>query len=860
MRPKVSTELSRIQRLLEPTPKRSRNMSRPSARLSLAIALIAVASQAITGTSMAQPASETPLAPLMNEAAPSRVPDRYIVVMKEIGAREAAVSAQERVKSLGGKIVHSYDKALNGFTVTLPKGAEGAAALQTLRAMPGVAYIEADQMGSGNVLQPPNPPTAPPPGLDRIDRRLLPLNGSYSYSETGAGVHAYVIDSGVRATHSDFGGRASGAVNFVADANGTNDCHGHGTNVAGIIGGEIHGVAKGVTLHAVRVLDCSNRGFVSDFIAGINWVTANALRPAVANLSLSSDSPSTALDTAVANSITASITYTIAAANNNGADACNVSPARVPAAITVGATDPNNDTRAGFSNIGACLDLFAPGVNILSAGIANDTATSVFSGTSQAAPHVAGVAARYLQNHPAATPAQVWTAIHAADDVATTPGWGGVVNAGAGSPNELLHWGSLNDGQTDGDPHLTTVEGVHYDFQSAGEFVALRGDGIEIQTRQTPIATSFTLGPNGHTGLTTCVSINTAVAAKIGTHRVSYQPDGVPNPKGLQLRVDGVLTVLDPKGVDLAGGGRIVKSPLGDGIEVIFPNATTLIATPGWWEAQQKWYLNLRVVRTAATAGILGEVTNGWLPALPDGSSLGSRPRGVHERYVSLYDKFVDAWRVTDATSLFDYGPGSSTATFTLKEWPKENPSSCILPAQPVAQPLEAETAGRRCAAISDRNAKANCIFDVMVTGHPGFGQTYLLAQRLQPGATEVVVKDDKDPTGVGVSVTFTATVSPAAPRSVGSPTGKAQFVLDGNPVGQSVALDASGKATWTTLSLKAGVHTVVANYLPTVGGAFLPSGSPEARHTVESGFGQWLWLLAALVILILLIWVFLRA
>ena len=831
-------------------------------RMSFIVGTIVMASFVIIGTAIAQPAGEPPLAPLMNEAAPNRVPDRYIVVMKEIGTREAVTSAQERVKSLGGRIVHTYDKALNGFTVTLPKGAEGAAALQALRAMPGVAYIEADQMGSGNVLQPPNPTTAPPSGLDRIDRRLLPLNGTYSYSETGAGVHAYVINSGIRATHTDFGGRASGAVDFVADGNGTNDCHGHGTNVAGIVGGEIYGVAKGVTIHAVRVLDCSNSGLVSNFIAGINWVTNNAARPAVANLSLSSNSPSTALDTAVANSITAGITYTIAAANNSGTNACNVSPARVPAAITVGNVDPSNDTLWPTSNIGPCLDLFAPGVNILSAGIANDTDTSRFTGTSQAAPHVAGVAARYLQNHTTATPAQVWAAIHAADDVATTPGWGGVVNAGAGSPNELLHWGSLNDGQTDGDPHLTTVDGVSYDFQSAGEFVVLRGEGMEIQARQTPIATNFILGPNAYTGLTTCVSLNTAIAARVGTHRVSYQPNiaGVPDPSGLQLRVDGVLTPLGPKGIDLAGGGRIAKSPVGDGVEVTFPDQTTLIATPGWWESQQKWYLNLRVARTSATEGILGEIASGWLPALPDGSSLGPRPSGMHERYVSLHEKFADAWRVNDANSLFDYAPGSSTANFTLQEWPKESPSSCVLPEQPVAQPLDAVVAERHCAPISDRNTRANCVFDVRVTGHAGFAQTYLLAQRLQPGATEIVVKDDKDPTSVGENVTFTATVSQAAPRKPGALAGKAQFVLDGDPTGAPVALDASGRATWTTSNLTAGVHSVSANYIPGVGSAVLASSSAPEPHTVDSAFGWWVWIIVLLAILILLIWVFLRA
>ena len=406
------------------------------------IALMAFAVLCVASGAFAQ----AELAPLRNQGVRGVIPNRYIVVMKSGVAREAMGDIRQRITGIGGKVVHVYTSALNGFSVEIsPEG------LQALRALPDVDYIEVDQLGSGHTLQPPNPAGAPPSGIDRIDRRLTPLNGTYSYSETGAGVNAYIIDSGIRATHSDFGGRASGAIDFVGDGNGTNDCHGHGTNVAGIVGGSQFGVAKNVTIHAVRVLNCMNRGLVSNFIAGIDWVINNAVRPAVANMSIGADNPSMPLDTAVTNLVNAGVPVTLSAGNND-VDACGVSPARTPVAITVGATEPTTDARASFSNKGPCLDLFAPGVSILSAGIANDTATSTFTGTSQAAPHVAGVAARFLQTHPAATPADVLAAIHAAADIASTPGWGGIGNAGDGSPNELLHWGSFNDGQIDDDP------------------------------------------------------------------------------------------------------------------------------------------------------------------------------------------------------------------------------------------------------------------------------------------------------------------------------------------------------------------------------------------------------------------------
>jgi Bacterial Ig-like domain (group 3) len=434
-----------------------------------------------------------------------------------------------------------------------------------------------------------------------------------------------------------------------------------------------------------------------------------------------------------------------------------------------------------------------------------------------------------------------------------------------------------------GDPHLTTVDGVHYDFQSAGEFTALRGNGLEIQTRQTPVATTFLPGANAYTGLRTCVAIYSAVAARVGTHRVSYEPNinGVPDPSGLQLRVDGALTTLGPGGIDLGGGsnpqspnrgaasqspGRIVQTPIGGGIEIDYADGTQLVVTPAWWADQQKWYLNVNVYGTTATEGIFGQLTNrSWLPALPDGSSLGPKPDSLHQRYIDLYEKFTAAWRVKDSTSLFDYAPGTSTGNFTLAEWPRENPQSCAIEGQPSAgPPLDVGAAERSCSAITDNNMKADCVFDVSVTGFTGFAQTYQFTQRLDPQATETTLKADKDPSAEGESVAFTAMVAQKAARGGAAPAGTAQFILDGGQIGNPIALDTNGRALWNTASLQVGQHQIAAKYIPAGwGGLFLASTSPQVSHTVTAPSKLYLWIIIALLIILLiafLIWRYLRA
>lgn len=365
--------------------------------------------------------------------AKNKVDGQYIVVMKPDAlvapmaanrAQGLAVAAENAAVDLaakhGGRVDRLFKNALQGFVV---RGNEQVVA--RMLKDPRVAFIEEDGYVSINATQ-----TGATWGLDRSDQRSLPRDGNYIYDYTGAGVRAYIIDTGVLRTHSQFGSRTQAGYSAINDGRGSTDCNGHGTHVAGTVGGSTYGIAKGVTIVPVRVLGCNGSGTNSGVIAGIDWVRTNHVKPAVANMSLGGGA-SSAVDTAVNNLNAAGVTVVVAAGNDN-ANACNYSPARASGAYTVGSTT-STDARSSFSNYGSCVNIFAPGSSITSAWYTSTTATNTISGTSMASPHVAGAAALYLQRSPSATPATVksWLTNNSTTGKVTSPG--------TGSPNRLLY-------------------------------------------------------------------------------------------------------------------------------------------------------------------------------------------------------------------------------------------------------------------------------------------------------------------------------------------------------------------------------------------------------------------------------------
>ncbi|HZF87624.1 S8 family peptidase [Streptomyces sp.] len=457
------------------------------------LAAIAVASTAAlaAGLVSALPAGAAPAAEgrIQYEDAANAVAGSYIVTLRAGEARSGSAEGRALAEKYGATIERTYTKALNGYAI---EASETEA--KRLAADPAVASVVQNRTFSIDATQ-PSPPSW---GLDRVDQRALPLNNSYTYPDSaGQGVTAYVIDTGVRISHSDFGGRALNGYDAIDNDNVAQDGHGHGTHVAGTVAGNAYGVAKKAKIVGVRVLNNSGSGTTAQVVAGIDWVARNAVKPAVANMSLGGGAD-TALDTAVRNAIASGVTFAVAAGNEN-TNASTRSPARVTEAITVGATT-SSDARASYSNYGTVLDLFAPGSSITSAWNSGDTATNTISGTSMATPHVAGAAALHLADNPTATPAQVSSAL----TTAATPNV--VTSPGTGSPNRLLYVGG----------GTTTPPGPR--FENTGDYAI--NDNATVES---PITVS---GVSGNAPATLAVQVG-IVHTYIGDLQVQLiAPDG----------------------------------------------------------------------------------------------------------------------------------------------------------------------------------------------------------------------------------------------------------------------------------------------------------------------------------------------
>lgn len=351
------------------------------------------------------------------------IKNQYIVILNK-DAGPSKDFAQNIAKQHAGKVLQSYDTVLKGFAIYLPDTA-GVAFIEAMKKNPHVLSVESDTIVNIDATTQSNPDW----GLDRIDQKALPLNSTYSYLQTGSGTTAYIVDTGILSSHQEFSGRVLSGYTAISDGNGTTDCNGHGTHVAGTVGGTTYGVAKNVNLVPIRILGCDGSGASSNVIAGLDWILKNGKKPAVVNMSLGG-ATSSSLDSAVENLYNNGYVMVVAAGNSN-TDACTSSPARVSKAITVAATD-NTDTRASYSNYGSCVDIFAPGSQINSSWIGSNTATKILNGTSMATPHVAGVVAEMLQSTPTASPQTISTNLlnQASSNVVKNP---------SGSPNRLLY-------------------------------------------------------------------------------------------------------------------------------------------------------------------------------------------------------------------------------------------------------------------------------------------------------------------------------------------------------------------------------------------------------------------------------------
>ena len=410
------------------------------------------------------------------------------------------------------------------------------------------------------------------------------------------------------------------------------------------------------------------------------------------------------------------------------------------------------------------------------------------------------------------------------------PVWADQSNVTGDNPDGTITWDAQSSRvgsgpmASEGVPHITTVDGTRYDFQADAEFVAARSaDGFEVQVRHAAIPTTNFPGRNPHAGLSTCVSINSAVAARVGAHRVTYQQGATASsgPAQMELRIDGELTALTDNGVELSGGGRVLRSAVG-GIEVEFPNGALLTATPGFWGALGKWYLNLNITDADAYEGIMGALpADSWLPTLPDGSSLSAMPTAAAERNDVLYRRFAKAWQVGENDSLFDYDP---TQPPEGAAWPKDS-APCNLPHQMSATPTQESVAKQACSRLAYDARRENCIFDVAVTGEAGFADTYLKTERLQQWGTTTILSAESKKEETATVRYFVATPVARWPSTRETPAGSVQFYLGGETAGELVMLDGNGRATWLPDGdFDWANYQVTARYIPANDNAFLTS------------------------------------
>jgi FtsP/CotA-like multicopper oxidase with cupredoxin domain len=404
-----------------------------------------------------------------------------------------------------------------------------------------------------------------------------------------------------------------------------------------------------------------------------------------------------------------------------------------------------------------------------------------------------------------------------------------------------LKIGAPDDGSDNGDPHIHTVDGKRYDFQAVGEFILLRDrDGIEIQARQTPVQTANPI-TDSYSGLTSCVSLNTAVAARVGSHRIAYQPYGEGD--RLQFFLDGKPAQLSTEGIDLDGHFVSAFGANGaTGLRVDYTNHTVLTVTPRFWTSHNIWYMNVSVSHTQGDEGIMGRIPeNSWLPALPSGATVGPMPRSLPERYAMLYRTLANAWRVADESSLFVYAPGTSTSTFTDEDWPAEKPPCELkpqfeIPGAPVLTGMPVAQAEQVCQGVTIDGLHRDCVFDVATTGDETFAEGYLFEQDLKRRGTAVQIVGNQpcprpsDPPGI------IATVLPL--RSCGpTPKGSITFLVDGEKAGPPVKLDKRGQACLSMKHLEPGEHKIQAIYTRRGGEvAYHSSASPILPYTVEKG------------------------